>query len=127
MSANRFRFRVWNSLNKAMYGHAETAENTSVGMLSSRDYPFAIVMQSTGFLDKNGKEIYEGDIVEYTLKTLPKETPCRNVVEFRDGMWCVMKQWDEKYGWGDTKEVLPIYNMKLMVVGNVYQNPELLK
>lgn len=73
------------------------------------------VGQYTGLTDKNGKKIFEGDIV-----TMPKYGGGRHksVVYFRKGKFAVD---GSNYGF---KDICP-KNME--VIGNIYDNPELLE
>jgi uncharacterized phage protein (TIGR01671 family) len=75
------------------------------------------LMQFTGLKDKNGKEIYEGDIVLYGNDTDP------NPVIFDNQMFCV------PVGTGVHKTHLHIMGgeNKWEVIGNIYENPKLLK
>ena len=74
--------------------------------------------QYTGLHDKNGKEIYEGDIVLITR-------PCileKGEVKFMNGCFTIKSK--------DTLLMLyqcEINNFKLEVIGNIYDNPELVK
>jgi len=75
------------------------------------------LMQFTGLLDKKGKEIYEGDIVSYG--------PGRNFsVEYavKYGCWYVVPC-------GDYENNAPLGKSEKAceVIGNIYQNPELLR
>lgn len=76
-----------------------------------------IPMQFTGLHDKNGTEIYEGDILE-----IENETNAQ--VLFGDGMF-VGK---EINGWDPMADYFPLGgNVKTAkVIGNIYENPELL-
>ena len=76
--------------------------------------------QYTGLKDKNGKEIYEGDILKGGRSK-------HGAVKFENGCFIV---WDEPIGWDfDTFDEKPgIANTEnwAVVIGNVYENPELL-
>jgi len=111
------KFRAWNG--EAMeYGgfsiHA-TGEVFEISPLSNvkKDSP---LMQFTGLKDKNGKEIYEGDI----LKSESKEHPFIFDVVFRDGSY-YMGQWPT---------YLCEFNLKTLkyeVIGIIFENPNLLE
>lgn len=94
-------------------------------MVSAEDL---VLMQSTGLVDKNGKEIFDGDIVR-TTRFLGRadeiggfyeyEKDYVGVVKVLEGSWVIdtgivaVRLWSEI----DESEVL----------GNIYENPELLE
>ena len=80
------------------------------------------LMQYTGLKDRNGKKIFEGDI-------------CRNDKAV-DSEWCFEIYWSDTASFEgrcpDNFEKLPgdmIFPLvgKLEIIGNIYENPELLK
>lgn len=86
-------------------------DDTHVALKDMNDI---VAMQFTGLLDKNGKEIYERDIVERQYGTT-KTARVRKVVE-----WCT--------NWKSTGFNIAVNpRREIEVVGNIYQNPELLK
>lgn len=86
------------------------------------------LMQYTGLKDKNGKEIYEGDIVEYndynSLRTggFAEDKIIVGKVIFSCGMWMV----EENNCGHDLYEGL-VNDEEFEVIGNIYENPELLE
>ena len=74
--------------------------------------------QYTGRKDKNGKEIYEGDILKF--KPL-KEKDNVGKVKFFAGIFFVTDKDDYDY------EIGYILIENLEVIGNIYENPELIK
>ena len=110
---NKFSyFSYWGFINHK--GEYDDRCFTSPGT-SSHDY-IKTNDQYTGLKDKNGKEIYEGDIVSHSLDdytTFPSE------IKFIDGMFCFF---NKPIGHTELIESL----LYCEVIGNIYENPELL-
>lgn len=134
------KFRAWDKTNKKWMDlyHSEVALNPNTGKLvhvddlstSYWDFNEYVLMQYTGLKDNNGKEIYEGDIVadrQYGTNKLilPKVVVFDEFGVSTDpgsGYAFVM-------GWGmkDINGEVQNLDIKLEVIGNIYENPELLK
>ena len=86
------------------------------------------VNQFTGLTDKLGAEIYEGDIViQYEIPNKPFEI--RQEIFFSDGMYCVGKKGEREtplYLETNTQYRKQYVNL-IEVIGNIHENPELLK
>ena len=86
------------------------------------------VCQFTGLLDRNRKEIYEGDIVKYDDTPYNAyASPYSGEVVFYCGSWRVKTkgygvEWVYPYLFRDD-----FANRKTELLGNIYDNPELLK
>ena len=91
-------------------------EQKEIQIKLERDF---ILMQYTGLKDKNGKEIYEGDIIQY-------EDIYKGVVIYSEKYTqFVLKETDII---ADECETLGEFNIKVFeVIGNIYDNQELLE
>lgn len=100
------------------------------------------LMQFTGLHDKNGKEIYEGDIVEFKKKSgFGTDKGDKKVIVWDTVHLCFIMVWlqyfqtDVEYRNGNpiTKTIggytydKVTDSKKVEVIGNIYENPELLK
>nr|DAG32016.1 MAG TPA: YopX protein [Bacteriophage sp.] len=80
------------------------------------------VGQYTGLTDKNGKKIFEGDIVRFDYIGENMGVEGMATVIFQNGQFGVL--------WGWHKEFVPLTgfcNTTIEVIGNIYDNPELLR
>ena len=121
------KFRVWNPIDKTMHYEALPDYNGDVKYLEKGKEiilePWAdrepILMQYTGLKDKNGKEVYKGDIVEFRGE-IYEITEIANMLNFmlisRNGDSSLNVNDLIFYGWYQEMEV----------IGNIYENPELL-
>lgn len=91
------------------------------------------VGQYTGLTDKNGKKIFEGDMIKPFDDEIDKM-----VVEFRHGQFLLCSYGERgymaEYGWEESgnygcfeAEPLSSYGDDIEVIGNIHDNPELLK
>jgi len=116
------KFRIWSRIQKIMnYPKKFVLDFDWFGVTtqhylddsSPNEYPMInyenlIIMQFTGLIDKNGKEIYESD------------TNGTWIVFFKNGCFKI------KSKKGNTLGLLSNYVNEFEVIGNVYENPELL-
>jgi uncharacterized phage protein (TIGR01671 family) len=132
------KFRAWDITNKKMVYEANDLRDGYLIKIDLDGYIDAtykqicldsddiILMQYTGLTDKNGKEIYEGDIVSvYGNEEGDADTM---IVSWNDKELIY-----ELLNHNGTKQNLYLYevldddNNKTIIIGNIYENPELLK
>lgn len=134
MTANRFNFRAWEPLTKPPRMLYLIDDDTLDFVFHSPLIP----MQSTGLTDKNGVEIFEGDIVRYDYT--PGEgcwnCQCNGTISFKgtgfhfDSSGLVKDEFWKGGGFSGWLCSLPgAYDAFTLatVIGNIYENPELLE
>jgi uncharacterized phage protein (TIGR01671 family) len=118
------KFRAWDKIDKEMQQVTDidfilnkAFTGNKIGERKYKHFPENIeLMQFTGLYDKNGKEIYEGDIVEY----FRYEYGIISQVLYSEslpGFFWEGYYSGEEYAPSDTT----------VVIGNIYENHELLK
>lgn len=132
------KFRIWDIENKKMLKVQELDFEPTFygGRIAIRpdqyndyfDTEDMILMQYTGLHDKNGKEIYEGDIV--LLDCYYYEEPAfdgefKVIYDDINGMWLLvdLENKDRGFTFG---EIRSYYKAEIEVIGNIYDNLELL-
>ena len=99
--------------------------DTSCGQITYRDDKLKdiVLMQCTGLKDTNDKLIYEADIVKYKDEVYGL---CIGRIKWDNAHYELQYYTGEKYGW--LSHILCLKHIKNMeVIGNIYENSELLK
>ena len=111
----KIKFRAWDKKEERMFiphnidtiGILTVAKHSDgSGILNENDIE---IMQYTGLKDKNGKEIYEGDILRNGQRVFDVHY-CDSIAQFEHG----------------GKSFVDIDASKTEIIGNIYENPELL-
>ena len=145
MENSRFKFRSWEIRRKCFVDYMFLMSNGTIGSSMEQDgeYEYSTVKygdcfihsQYTGLKDKNGVEIYEGDIVRWGMNGQEYWLRYANVELFPSLQFRILYYIDEK-----TLDKKPTYNhvikfgrfvyqkteKYLEVIGNIYENPEIL-
>ena len=118
------RYRAWDSWRKRMSVVDRIYIDTEGVRLYDdfgeywRDFRDVKLMQSTAFKNKNGKEIFEGDIVKMA-KDVYSEPTYYDFVRHRGGAYRLESKQHGCELW--------LRHTDCEVVGNIYENPELLE
>jgi len=135
-NSNRIiKFRAWDTKGKTMdyspYGDEFMGEGTPINACLN-GYPFdkdggQILMQFTGLLDYNGREVFEGDLFGKMGGDVerPGEYEIHARVYFDEDMsaFCID---DNRGGWEYLSDYLDKLSNEREIIGNVWENPELI-
>lgn len=117
------KFRAWDKETKLMRYLGKDTHDSMTFMPSGEMHYYNLqngsggdeyeLMQFTGLKDKNGKDIFEGDIIHAESKD-GENVNYDEVVEFKGGAYYPVCEVPEKENWFE-------------VIGNIYENPNLLR
>ena len=128
------RYRAWDKIRKTMYEaddimyidfeEKQICVKTLFFERASRyDFNDIVLMQSTGLKDKNGKEIFEGDIIAINLEGI--ETPITAKVFQNRKIGILMFHAFEDNEDVPMVELLEGNSVEFAIIGNIWEDPEL--
>lgn len=116
------KFRAWHKADEKMYEVYGFAQNK--WFLKGKQFPMpngaVVIMQYTGLRDKNGKEIYEGDL----LTDYGEVPPLYVEYSEKHGAYCFVDKFDSSGTVYYTP--LMIYYEQMEVIGNIFEHPHLI-
>lgn len=133
--SREIKFRAWDKNENKIYQDYDMSKygfaiqnsssatlNNIILMLGSNNIE---LMQYTGLKDKNGVEIYEGDIVEYGSDHFPL---VKRIVVWNQ-QYCCYKTSNSKNRTATSPQLTAdkVFKTNMRVIGNIYETPELLK
>lgn len=145
---DRFKFRVWNKARQCFMPEKEIfiCGNGELVLIDEalnrtwvKDNPNYAVYLCTGLKDKNGKLIYEGDVLRYPPKEQNDEKNyvacevffhnndcCDNHIGFQMNRYRFQGALCGTVNFGTKYKFIPKNTEKMEVIGNIYENKELL-
>ena len=124
MRAREIKFRAWTKHDKTMTEWDEMLKANNPAAWFTGHLKTIILMQATGIKDVNGKEIYEGDILNTTfIKDMGEDGKAVSVVVWNEFVGAWMISYTGGFG-GAASDYIDKY--KHEVIGNMAQNKELI-
>lgn len=117
---DNIKIKLWDIETKTMIPPEKVCHLDGELSKQAKDYNF-IPLLFTDLTDKNGKEIYEGDIVKIQTKISHEQIEFKAIIQFRNGCF-----WFDGIDATITDCNWHFYNSSdIEVIGNIFENPEL--
>lgn len=118
--------KTWEEMGKVRRIRFDDDGNVTTVLFRGKDFGVnatidkIVLMQSTGLKDKNGKEIFEKDILDYNGRKV--------IVKWHGSYACFIYEFVDELK-NRTTEWQPLYlsYYKFEIIGNIYENPEMLE
>lgn len=119
----RLKFRAWETIGREMHSF-DTLMRTIYAETNMNIFndDSIILMQYTGLKDENGKEIYDGDILQFRNASGMDDSICHVVWNEDRFSWFIEN--DESNIYDELYNITAPADIK--IIGNKYENPELL-
>lgn len=107
---DRFKFRVWDNEEKEYLQEGALLDSRTGNIAGYFPDDNFTIEQSTGLRDKNGKLIYDGDVIQ--------ENGINRYIHWHDGGWSYSVRYDSKCHWSLKKE--DVENTE--IIGNIHES-----
>lgn len=129
------RYRAWDKYNQKMFAsdeliiwngnvYANDSKKLTCNNLKGWSIDDEYLMQSTGFEDDIGEEIFEGDVILWTYWDGFEDSGTAKII-FDKGMFKLLDVRTGEEVWDNLFDC--IENCNIFLQGNIYENPELLE
>lgn len=126
-----YKFRAWDETEKHMYNWGNLINQNLKNIFTITEQCGYILMQYTGLHDKNGKEIWEGDIVKISEKNniakhkvIPMKPIIAEISWSEEYLAYILIITSAKDAFENLADYLDDYDIEK--IGNIYENKELL-
>ncbi|HFI0514128.1 TPA: YopX family protein [Streptococcus suis] len=128
------KLRAWEPYCKKMFAndqiiiwngnvYVNDADKITVDNIKGWSIDDKYIMQSTGLFDVNGKEIFEGDVIVAMSQGVKATGEVKRRI---DGYWLMYPSFQNREFWHIVENV-DTGETGVEIIGNIYQNPELLE